>query len=419
MNYTETIEYINSITWLGAKLGLDRIKTLLSQIGNPQDGLKFIHIGGTNGKGSVSAMLSLVLETSGYKVGLFTSPYVNFFNERMQINNVPISDEELASIATSIRPYAEKLEDLPTEFELNTAIALKYFFDNKCDIVILEVGMGGELDSTNVISNNELAIITAIGLDHVKELGGTVEAIAKTKAGIIKAGSDVLVYQQDNKVEDIIKKVCSDKNAKFYSPDFTKIKPINLDIMLQTFEYENKTYSIPLIGTYQLFNAAMVLKAIEILKQKGWNICDLAISQGLANTKWPGRFEVLRKEPVFIVDGAHNHHGIRATAKSIKDHFKDKKVIFLLGVMADKDIDNMLSEIIPLASEFIAVAPDNQRAMSSNALASLIREKGVKVTPCSSIEEGVKEAINRAGSEGIVCAVGSLYMIGDIRKCIK
>lgn len=419
MNYTETIEYINSITWLGAKLGLERIKTLLGNIGNPQDGLKFIHIGGTNGKGSISAMLSSVLEQSGYKVGLFTSPYVNFFNERMQINNVPISDEELAKTATYIRPFAENLEDLPTEFELNTAIALKYFLDNKCDIVILEVGMGGELDSTNVIRNHELAIITAIGLDHVKELGGTIEAIAKTKAGIIKENSDVLVYQQAEAIENIFKKVCEDKKSIYHSPDFTKTIPIKLDIMLQTFEYENKIYSIPLVGTYQIYNTTMVLKAIEILNNKGWNISEKATSQGLSSTKWPGRFEVLRKDPVFIVDGAHNHHGIKATAKSIRDHFKDKKIIFLIGVMADKDIDNMLAEIIPLAKEFITVAPDNQRAMPSSDLANLIREKGVKATPCLSIEEGVMEAINRAGSEGIVCAVGSLYMIGDIRKCIK
>lgn len=419
MNYLETIDYINSITWLGAKLGLHRITGLLEDIGNPQDKLKFIHVGGTNGKGSVCSMLSSIFEKSGYKVGLFTSPYVNFFNERMQINNVPISDEELAEVATFIRPYADRMDDSPTEFELNTAIAMEYFSRNDCNIVILEVGMGGELDSTNVIKTPELAILTAIGLDHVKELGGTIEAIAKTKAGIIKNDTDVLLYRQSVDIEEIIIEEAKKKASRLYFPDFEKIRPINLDIMSQTFEYDKEEFSIPLIGTYQLFNAAMVLKAVEILNKKGWKLEKQTVKEGLSSTKWPGRFEVLRKDPVFIVDGAHNHHGIKATAKSIKDHFKERKVVFLLGVMADKDIGNMLGEIFPLASEFVTVAPDNSRAMPSEELANLIREKGIKATACSSIQDGVNEAIKLSGKDGIVCAIGSLYMVGDVRKCLQ
>ena len=416
MNYTETIEYINSITWLGAKLGLDRIKELLKQIGNPQKKLKFIHIGGTNGKGSVSAMLSSVLEESGYKVGLFTSPYVNFFNERMQINNTPIKDEELAKTATYIKPFADNLFDPPTEFELNTAIAMKYFSDNNCDIVILEVGMGGELDSTNVIDTPELAVITMIGLDHIKELGGTIQAIAKTKSGIIKEDTDVLLYKQSREVEDIIKDVCKSKKSRCYSPDFEKIKPVDLDIFKQTFEYDGEEYAIPLVGTYQLFNAGVVLKAVEILQNKGWKITKEIVKTGLMKTNWPGRFEVLKNEPVFIVDGAHNHQGIKATAKSIKDHFEDKKVVFLLGVMEDKDISSMLKEIIPLASEFITVSPNNERAMPAEELAKKINQYGGVATPSSNIEKGIYDAIEKSGKDGVVCAIGSLYMVGDVRK---
>lgn len=419
MDYKETLEYINNITWLGSKLGLDRIKELLESIGNPQNKLKFVHIGGTNGKGSTAAMLSSVLEKAGYRVGLFTSPYIDFFNERMQINNIPISNNELAEIATYIRPFSDVMEDPATEFELNTAIAMEFFYRNKCDIVVLEVGMGGELDSTNIIDTPELAIITAIGLDHVKELGGTIQAIAKTKAGIIKKNGDVLVYEQDKEITDIIEENCKEKNAHYFSPDFSGLKLMSSDIYSQHFMYHDEEFCIGLIGTYQIYNAVMALRAVEILRTKGWHIGRDAVQEGLKAAKWPGRFEIILREPVFIVDGAHNPHGIKATAASIKKHLKNQKVIFLFGVMADKDVENMLKEITPLASEFFTVTPDNPRAMPAEKLAELIQKYSVKATPCTSIGHGVDSAINAAGLEGAVCAIGSLYMIGDIRSYLN
>lgn len=415
MNYKETLDYINSITWLGSKPGLDRIKELLTSLGNPQDNLKFIHIGGTNGKGSTAAMLSSILGEAGYKVGLFTSPYINFFNERMQINNIPISNDELAEIATYVRPYSDEMLDSATEFELNTAIAMEYFNRNKCDIVVLEVGMGGELDSTNIINTPELTIFTSIGLDHINELGGTIEEIAQTKAGIIKEGADVLVYEQEKNVEDIIRQYCKKKNANYNSTEFSKVKMISCDLSGQHFEYDGESYFIKLVGNYQLNNAATVFKAIEILKNKGWNISKYTIKSGLLNTKWPGRFEVMLQKPIFIVDGAHNLHGIKATAASIKKYFLDKKIIFVLGIMADKDINKMLDEVIPLASIVYTVTPDNTRAMPSKELADLIESKKVKAIACESIKEGVDNALQVAGQDGVICAIGSLYMVGDIR----
>lgn len=420
MNYKETIEYINSITWIGSKLGLERTQELLAYLGNPQKQLKFIHIAGTNGKGSTASMLSSVLTQAGYKTGLFTSPYIERFNERMQIDKVSISDEELAEIATYVRPYAESMEDLPTEFELNTAIGIEYFKRNACDFVVLEVGMGGLLDSTNVIDAPELAIITAIGLDHVKELGGTIEAIARTKAGIIKEGCKVVVYGQDEIVEEAIKEVCKEKDAQYFSPEFDQIQLIGQGLKGQSFSYKGiKELMIPLAGTYQLNNAAVVLKALEVLKASGLMISEEDLRKGLAETVWPGRFEVLSENPVFIIDGAHNPHGIRATKESLEKHFPHKKIVFLLGIMADKEIDEMLGVILPIAREVITVTPNNPRALPGEELAQLIIKKGIQARSCDSIGQGVEEALHTAGADGIVCAIGSLYMIGDIRTYVK
>lgn len=419
MNYEETLTYINSITWRGSKLGLERIIELLDLLNNPQKDLKFIHIAGTNGKGSTAAMLSSILVSAGYKTGLFTSPYIERFNERMQINNLPIADDELAEITTYIRPYAETLEDLPTEFELNTAVGLEYFKRNECDIVILEVGMGGALDSTNVIDSPLLAIITAIGLDHINELGGTIEAIAKAKAGIIKEGCHVVAYGQDEVVENILMTESNNKNAKYYTPEFNKIELISRTINNQCFNYNRfENLNIPLIGTYQLNNAAVVLTAIEVLNSLGWNISDNAVEKGLMETKWPGRFEVLSHNPTFIVDGAHNPHGIRATKESLDKHFKGLKIVFLMGIMEDKDIEDMLHVIIPIAQEIITVTPDNPRAMPAKQLAELIISKGGIASPCYRISEAVDKAKSKAGINGVVCAIGSLYMVGDVRAYV-
>ncbi len=421
MNYKETLEYIASFTWKGSVLGLSRISELLERLGNPQKDLKFIHITGTNGKGSTAAFLSSILKESGYKVGLFTSPYVEVFNERMQIDNENITDEELAEVTSYIRPFADAMEDHPTEFELNTAICMVYFQRNNCDIVVLEVGMGGELDSTNVIDSPETAVFTAIGLDHTAELGGTIEAIAETKSGIIKEGCSTVVYKQDESVMDIIRARSEKLGCSFDVSEPENVEFVSLNVDGQKFNYPGYgELEIPLIGTYQLQNVALALKTVEVMKRRGWNIPDDAVKTGLKKTKWPGRFEVILRDPIFVVDGAHNPHGVRATTASLKSVFKGEKLYFIFGVMADKDYMDMLDQILPLAKEVNCVTPDNPRALAADKLAEIINEWGVPATAFDSIGEAVDNVIEKAKeANGKVTALGSLYMIGDIKSYIK
>ena len=418
MTYEEALAYIHSVNWAGSKLGLERTRELLEKLGNPEKQLKFIHIAGTNGKGSTAAMLSSILEAAGYRVGLYTSPYINRFNERMQVNHKQIPDQVLADLTEHIQPYADAMEDSPTEFELITALAMEYFSREKCDIVVLEVGMGGELDSTNVIGVPEAAVITAMGLDHVKELGPTMADIARAKAGIIKAGGDVVSYGGNSEADAVFARVCEEKGARLHQPDFTAVVPGDFGLDGQSFSYGSwKDLRVPLAGSYQTNNAAMALETVDVLRGKGWDIDHEAVRRGLAETRWPARFEVLRREPVFIVDGGHNPHGIKATAESLQRLFPGKKFTFVTGVMADKDVESILGLIVPLAEQFFTVRPDNPRAMAAEELARRIGAMGGSATPCQSVADGVARAIEAAGADGVACALGSLYMSGDVRAC--
>ena len=418
MTYEEALSYIHSICWKGSKLGLDRTRELLGKLNDPQKELKFIHIAGTNGKGSTAAMLSSILEEAGYRVGLYTSPFINRFNERMQVNHQPIPDEELAALTEYVRPHADAMADSPTEFELITALAMVWFARQKCDIVVLEVGMGGELDSTNIIDVPEAAVIAAMGLDHVKELGPTMADIARAKAGIIKEGGRVVSYGGNSEADEVIAAVCRARNASLCQPDFSAIVPGDFSLEGQTFSYKGwRGLRIPLVGAYQMNNAAVVLETVEVLRQRGWNISDEAVRQGLADTRWPARFEVLRRDPVFIVDGGHNPHGIRATAESLRRLFPGRKITFVTGVMADKDVEHILGLIVPLADQFFTVRPDNPRAMDAGELAARIEAMGAKATACASVRDGVDRAIQAEGPHGVACALGSLYMSGEVRSC--
>ena len=418
MTYEEALSYIHSICWKGSKLGLDRTRELLGKLDDPQKELKFIHIAGTNGKGSTAAMLSSILEEAGYRVGLYTSPFINRFNERMQVNHQPIPDEELAALTEYVRPHADAMADSPTEFELITALAMVWFARQKCDIVVLEVGMGGELDSTNIIDVPEAAVIAAMGMDHVKELGPTMADIARAKAGIIKEGGRVVSYGGNPEADEVIAAVCRARNASLCQPDFSAIVPGDFSLEGQTFSYKGwRGLRIPLVGAYQMNNAAVVLETVEVLRQRGWNISDEAVRQGLADTRWPARFEVLRRDPVFIVDGGHNPHGIRATAESLRRLFPGRKITFVTGVMADKDVEHILGLIVPLADQFFTVRPDNPRAMDAGELAARIEAMGAKATACASVRDGVDRAIQAEGPHGVACALGSLYMSGEVRSC--
>ena len=420
MNYSEALSYIHSVCWKGSVPGLSRTRELLGKLGNPEQSLKFIHIAGTNGKGSTAAMLASILEEAGYTVGLYTSPFINRFNERMQVNHTCIGDEELAELTDYVRPYADSMADSPTEFELITAIAMEFFKRKHCDIVVLEVGMGGALDSTNVIDTPEVAVIAAMGFDHTRELGSTMTEIASAKAGIIKPHGDVVIYGQNPEAEAVFERVAAEQHSTLSRPDYSQLIPGDFSLEGQSFSYGTwKDLRIPLVGAYQLNNAAVVLTAVEVLRRKGWSISDDAVREGLAHTRWPARFEVLHRDPVFIVDGGHNPHGIKATAESLQRIFPGRKFVFVTGVLADKDVEHILGLIVPMARRFYTVTPPNPRAMQADVLAQRIQAMGADAIPCNSIPQAVASAMDFAGPVGVACALGSLYMSGDVRNCFQ
>ena len=415
MTYQEALTYIHSVCWKGSVPGLSRTRELLGRIGNPQNKLKFVHIAGTNGKGSTAAMLASVFRSAGYRTGLYTSPFLLCFNERMQVDGEMISDEELAEITEFVRPHAEAMADHPTEFELVTVIAMEYFMRHGCDIVSLEVGLGGELDSTNVISTPEAAVICNIGLDHTEVLGDTLEKIASAKAGIIKGG-DVVIYRGSQSVERVFEDACKKTGARLHRADFDGICLKRADFSGQVFDLgARKELEIPLLGEHQLRNAAVVVAAVDALTAKGWHISEAQLRRGLKQVCWPGRFELLRREPVFFVDGGHNPQCMAALAKNLEQYLSGRRLIALTGVMADKDYFDMYRLMEPYFSAFVTVTPDNPRALPAQELAKMLERFGKPVTACASVEEGVRKAIYMASGSDAVVAFGSLYMVGDIR----
>lgn len=417
MTGSEAISYIHSFSWLGSRPGLSRTRELLERLGHPEEQLKFIHVVGTNGKGSVSAFLASVLRAAGYRTGLYTSPYISRFHERMQVDGVPISDETLARVVEAVKPHAEAMTDHPTEFELVTAAGLLYFQQEGCDIVVLEAGLGGRLDSTNAIPSPEVVAVTRIGLDHTEQLGHTPEAIAGEKAGVIKAGCHVALYCQEPSVMAVFEAACRERGAELRvtRPDGLRILEQNLEV--QRFDYPGfPGLGIALLGLHQTRNAAVALEALLALRERGWDIPDAAVYQGLAAARWPGRFEILSRDPWFVVDGGHNPQCVQAAADALRFYFPGKLITFLIGVLADKDYGAMADLLAPMAAGFVTVTPDSPRALPAGELAALLAERyGLPAQPCGSVEEGVDRALALAGSTGVACALGSLYMTGKIR----
>lgn len=415
MTYSEAMEYIHAVGWRGSKPGLERTETLLAKLGDPQKKLKFVHVAGTNGKGSTSACIASCLRAAGYKTGLYTSPYINRFNERMQIDGVPIPDEALCALTERVRPFAEAMADKPTEFELITALALLWFAEANCDIVVLEVGLGGALDSTNVIDCPEVAVITAIDFDHTAVLGNTLSEIASAKAGIIKEGGTVVSYGRNPEADAVIAAVAAEKHAELVTPDWGSLRVTALEPDCTVMDFDGLTdLHLPLLASYQPYNAAVAITALRCLRAKGWHITMHHIRKGIETVQWQGRFELLRKEPPFLLDGSHNPQGIRATAESLALRYPDRKFTFLMGVMADKDVPAMIEAVAPLAQRFVTVTPDNPRAMPAEDLAALIGSMTrLPVTACASIPVGVAAALEGGDA---VCALGSLYFSGDVRQ---
>ena len=421
MNAAEAIAYIESCTWSATRLGLERTQQLLSAMGDPQKQLRFIHVAGSNGKGSTCAMLASILQDAGYRTGLYTSPYIQTFFERIQINGVNIPPEALADITDRVRRIADAMEDHPSQFELVTAIAMEYYAQENCDVVVLEVGMGGALDSTNAIDAPEIAVITNIGLEHTEYLGSTLEAIAETKGGIIKTGCSCIAYPSEPIVLDTLESLCRQRNVPFRVADADRIVPEQDSLNGQIFSFHGwKHLKLPLLGAHQLNNAAVALSVIEALRDRGWQIDDDAVFSGFAHTRWPARLEVLHKAPLFLLDGGHNPQCAAALAQAIRTYLPGQAITFLLGVLADKDSDTMLDLIAPFEASYICLTPNNPRALTAEALAEKLRLRGKNAVPAASVTEGIRAALE-TGSP--VVAFGSLYLAGEIRtafpKAIK
>lgn len=416
LNYTEALEYIHGISWTFCKPGLERIGELCERLGHPEKKLKFIHVAGTNGKGSTSAMLDSVLRAAGYKTGLYTSPFIRVFNERMRVDGDNISNDELTELTEYIKPIAEQMEDKPTEFELITALAFEYFARHNCDVVILEAGMGGRLDSTNIIDTSILSIITGIALDHTAFLGDTVEKIATEKAGIIKRGVPVLYGGTDESAAKIIEQRAIECDSAFERVDYDRLCVRSMSLDGTVFDFDKfENLRIKLLGSYQPRNASIVVSAVEILRRNGFDINDAAMREGLSSAEWQGRFEILSREPLMIFDGAHNPQGIEAAVESIRLYFKEKRVCIVTGVLRDKDYTHIAKMLSTVSRRAFTFTPDSPRALDASDYAATLSSQGLDATCCSSVAEAIAGAKEyaRKNSCAVVCA-GSLYAYAEI-----
>jgi len=432
LDYKEAIEYIHGTYRFGSKLGLENIRKLLEKLGNPQEGLKVIHVAGTNGKGSTCAFLNSVLSEAGYKVGLYTSPYLEMFNERIQINGKPVENERLAELTQRVKEKVELLisegNAHPTEFEIVTAVAFCYFKEENVDFLILEVGMGGRLDATNAIDKSLVSVIVPIALDHTQYLGETIGEIAAEKAGIIKENGLVVSATQSIEAEKVIKDICNEKNARLEI-----VKTYNYQIGRRSLEaYEFKStglngfgkLKIGLLGEHQIRNCILAVRVLGILvSEYGIGIDSEAIRRGLENARWPGRLELISENPCVIIDGAHNRHGAIVLDNFLKYHFKSKKkrsgkMIAVIGVLGDKDTNGIVEETVQFFDSVIVTEPENKRAMQVDDLKALVEKKIDLVEGIKNAQEAVERALKFAGPEDCVVIYGSLYLIGHARTLI-
>ena len=396
----ETLKYLQFDNWEQSEPGLSRSYELLGLLGNPQEKLKFVHIAGTNGKGSTAAMLASVLQSAGYRTGLYTSPHLLRFHERMRVNGEEIDDNSLISLTNTVRNAAERMSEMPTGFEIMTAIAFLYFVQEQCDIVALEVGLGGRMDSTNVIPAPEVCVVANIGLEHTAILGDTVEKIAAEKCGIIKHGSHAVLFGQSEGVENVAREKCAQEDVALTITAQEKLERISSSLDGQAFKYRGRgPYHLRLLGEYQLLNALTVIDVCNALRSRGWDkLTDEAIDEGLSHAQWPGRLELLRRGPDFIVDGAHNPQCVDALMDSLAALYGDKKLIFLTGVLRDKDWQQMLRRALPLAKAFVVITPPSARALDENELAGWLNAQGVPAIPAADTDDGVRRALAQAGA---------------------
>lgn len=425
MTYEEALEYIHSLYWRGKKSGLEKTKELLELCGHPERELRCIHIAGTNGKGSTAAMLDSICRCAGIKTGLYTSPYIVRYNERIQVAGRQIPDDTLARLTEYLSGLVERMEVPPSEFEFGTVLAFLYFKEQKCDLVILETGLGGSFDSTNVIEQPLLCVITALGLDHTAQLGNTMEEIAKAKAGIIKQGVPVVFYGDNEAGEAVVGKRCKECDAVLVMPSFAEIKTeaVGTVFEFQRFSYKQWAHTeLSLPGLYQQKNAAVVLEAVEQLRLLGIGLSETAVREGLRTVYWQARLEVLREEPLLLVDGSHNPQGMQATVESLRQYFPDRKLAFIFGAMADKELDVMIPMFLPLAKKVYLTAPSMPRAMKPEDLLTVCKKNcneadAPEFVVCPQVKDALYLA-EQEGKAGVIVAIGSLYLVGEIKQIL-
>lgn len=426
MDYQEALAYLAGLTRFGVNLGLNRIEELLRRLGRPHRALKIVHVGGTNGKGSTVVMLANILQAAGYRVGTFTSPHLHSYCERFCINGRQIERNRLAGLITELRPHLEFMAgegfEHPTEFEVATALALLYFHREKVDFVVLEVGMGGAIDSTNVVTPL-LAIITNVSIDHTDYLGKTVREIAGVKSGIIKPGVPTVTAAAGDALA-VIAATCRKRGSPLtlVGRDITwKFQSATLGG--QCFSVRGRRYAwadlwLPLLGKHQLSNAVTAIAAVELLVDQGFTMDFLAVRDGLAATHWPARLEILRREPLVLIDGAHNFDGARSLRRALEEYFPDRGKIMLLGILADKERAGVVSELAPAARAVVVTRPDSPRSGDWQDLAVDVRRYTPEVYLVEDVGEAVNKALSLARPGEMVCVAGSLYLAAEAREIL-
>lgn len=416
MTCQEAIQYIHAFPWHTSKPGLERITALLDAIGNPQNEVRCIHVAGTNGKGSVCAMLDSVLRAEGYRTGLFTSPYIRNFRERIRVDGEMIGEDELAEITEFIKPYAEALGEKPNVFELITAIGFECFRRRGVEIVVLEVGLGGRLDPTNVIRDPLLSIITDIDFDHTEQLGNTLQAIAAEKAGIIKEGRPCLYGGRESSASRTVRAIAEHRHAPFHTVDRSDYRVTEMTLEGTVFDFQHYIgLELPLLGSYQPFNAAIVLTALGILESEGVCGKEESLRSGLRAVRWPARFELLDRDPVIICDGGHNPQGIAAAVKSLQTYFPEQKACILTAVMADKNYDEMIELLRPVVATAYTVDLGNPRALSAATYAKYLNNHNISALPFENVKDALARAIDDCRRDGtpLLC-LGSLYLYNAV-----
>ena len=423
MDYIQAKEYIHSLLKFGSNPGLERIRALTELMGNPQDGLKYIHVAGTNGKGSVCTMLSNIFRKAGYRTGLFMSPYVIDFCERIQVDNVPVDGAELGKLVEKIKPLCEQCAEnglQPTEFEVITALAFRYFRDKNCDIVILETGLGGLYDSTNIIKNPLVSVITQISIDHTSVLGNTTAEIAVQKCGIIKPdGITVTIPTQDEAALTVIMSHAAQKRNRLIMPGANSAEILKMDAGGTTFTYGDLTVELPLLGRHQVANAVTAIEAARAAASvSSLKISDGDIISGIKSSSIPARVQLVSSDPPVLVDGAHNENGAQALEEALKHYFKNKKLTAVVGILRDKKYNEMLRHTGYLFERMLTVTPDNPRALTASELAQAASKVCGNVSAAGSVREALKLAVSGCGDDSAVIVYGSLYLAGEVLKLL-